>query len=383
MPQEPMSKKQLISPGESAIQYIGRVVQLTDISGRTRCRFDWPGTEIRFTVKGSKSVNIKMNGANNFFNVSLNSGPPTVLACDGGLKEYPVANDLNPNLEYKISIYKRTEAVAQFPDRITGCVSFAGVLLDQEAQLIRQTEIQPRRIEFVGDSDTAAYGNLGPRTGFEVEDRTVFADPSLQDTSKSWAALVANAFEAECHNISWSGMGAVWNAPGMSVDGAMDQHYHRLIATEGNQPSTLATPDNPVLPPVDLIVLYIGSNDWWTVEERGDKAFVDGYVKFLASLRELRPGQPILVLAANENSGSCLMTLDRQRLFSDDMKRLLGRAVEGAGGETESIHLREVHPSPSIDLSLDEDWGLMEHWSVAAHEKWARGVIPLIEEFMK
>jgi len=131
---------------------------------------------------------------------------------------------------------------------------------------------------------------------------------------------------------------------------------------------------------VDLVVLYIGGNDWWTLEQKEDDRLVEGYVAFLALLRQLRPRQPILVLTADESSGSCLVTPERQQLFSRDMKRVLGRAVDRAGGENERIHLREVVPQPAIDVTLDSDWALMEHWSVAAHEKWAQGVIRLIEE---
>lgn len=323
-----------------------------------------------------------MDGANSFFNLTIAESSPIVLACGDGLEEYLIADDLNSVAETDICIYKRTEAVARFPDRVTGCVSLLGVLLGSDGPLLTYTESRRKVIEFVGDSDTAAYGNLGPRTGFEVADRSVFADPSKQDVSKSWAAFVANAFGAECHNISWSGMGAVWNVPGHGAEDAMDRHYFRLLATGGDAAATVASLDNPVLPPVDLVVLYIGGNDWWTLEQRGDDAFVEGYTKFLIQLRRLRPEPPIIVLAANGTSGSCLATPERQRLFSDDMKRMLGQAVDRAGGKAERIHLREVVPSPAIDLSLDDDWGVMEHWSVPAHRKWAEGVVPLIEKIM-
>jgi len=323
-----------------------------------------------------------MDGANSLFNLMVDDGPPVILACDDGMKEYLVADQLDPAAKTTIRLCKRTEAIAHFPDRITGPVTLAGLLLDHGGRLVEYPESLQRAVEFVGDSDTAAYGNLGARTGFEVTDRRVFADPSKQDASESWAAFVADAFGAECHNISWSGMGAVWNAPGHTAGGAMDSHYCRLLATEGDQTATLATIDNPVLPRVDLVVLYIGGNDWWTLEQRGDDAFVEGYVRFLAMLRGLRAGQPIIVLTANESSGSCLVTPERQRRFSADMKRVLGRAVDVAGGEAQGIHLREVVPSPAIDVTLDDDWGLMEHWSATAHRKWAQGIIPLIEEVM-
>lgn len=371
-----------VLPDDGSIQYHGRVVHTSDADGRVQCCFDWPGTEICFVVKGTETVHLEMDGANNFFNLTVGDRRPEILACADGTQEYCIADGLNPAAETRISIYKRTEAVAQFPDRATGCVVLFGIRLGSGGRLVDAPGPPQRVIECVGDSDTAAYGNLGARTGFEVADRCVFADPSKQDASKSWAAFVADAFGAECHNISWSGMGAVWNAPGHGAEGAMDRHYFRLLATQGDRTDTPVSPNNPVLPPVSLVVLYIGGNDWWTLEQRGDAAFVEGYVEFLSRLRQLRADTPLLVLAADEVSGSCLVTPERQQLYSRDMKRVLGGAVEKAGGEAAGIYLREVIPASPIDLALDADWGLMEHWSVPAHRKWARGVTPLIEEIM-
>ncbi|MEE8399528.1 MAG: hypothetical protein V3S89_11030, partial [Desulfobacterales bacterium] len=246
--QELSGRARVIPPDDGAIQYCGRVAHVSDTSGASLCRFDWPGTEIRFTVQGSAAVYLRMEGANNFFNLIVGDRSPGVLACDDGIKEYRVANDLDPTIETHICVCKRTEAVAQFPGKITGCVTLAGLLLDPGGQLVKHVGPSRRAIEFVGDSDTAAYGNLGTRTGLEVADRSVFADPSKQDASRSWAAFVANAFRAECHNISWSGMGAVWNAPGHSANGAMNRHYCRLLATQGDQSATLASLDHPILP---------------------------------------------------------------------------------------------------------------------------------------
>jgi hypothetical protein len=363
----------LIPASDKAIRYCGRVV-LSDGS----CLFDWPGTELVFTVSRTSEVSIQMDGANNLFSLAVGNRPVEVLATDAGTQTYLIATNLNPELQTQVCLYKRTEAVASFPDRKTGCVRFDGVVLDPEGELMPQPELVRKQvIEVIGDSDTAAYGNLGVRTGMQVKDRSVFADPTAQDAGQSWAALVANQLGVDCHNISFSGMGAVWNAPGM-VTGAMNEHYQRMLVAEGS--AYIATPQQNLLPEVDLLVMYIGGNDWWSLAERGDDDFVDGYLDFLTQVRSLRPTQPILILLADAESGSCLVTRDRQRLFSDDMKRVLGEVVRRTTHD--QIYLREVIPDPAIDVDDDADWGLMEHWSVQGNQKWAQGVLPHLQEVM-
>jgi hypothetical protein len=136
----------------------------------------------------------------------------------------------------------------------------------------------------------------------------------------------------------------------------------------------------PALPNVDLVILYIGGNDWWTLEKEGNTAFIEGYTRFLLQIRSQRPTQPLLILTADAFSGSCLVTPARLQKFSEDMAKVLSIAAANAGGVSSGIYLREVNPEPAIDVNRDDDWGLMEHWSVPAHIKWARGVVPLIHE---
>jgi hypothetical protein len=360
-----VTSSQPISALDPAIRYYGRIYRAGD-----RSYFDWPGTGFRLRITGSETVSLHMNGARNFFNVTVN-GNTEVLKTDGEARIYPIATRLDPEQITDIDVCKRTEGIAHFVDGMTGCIEFTAVSAPGGQLLASQA--QDRIMEFVGDSDTAAYGNLGERTGMTPEDRSVFADPSKQDASQSWAAIVAHTFEADCHNISYSGMGAVWNSPGHTADEAMDRYYFRHLV-------------NPVevseleLPPVDIVVLYIGGNDWWTLADKGDQPFIEGFAAFLREIRIHRRTQPILVLTANESSGSCLVTPVAQKRFSDDMRRVYHEAVSQAGGAPAGIHLREVVPSPAIDVTNDADWGLMEHWSALANRKWAKGVTPHVTE---
>lgn len=53
-----------------------------------------------------------------------------------------------------------------------------------------------------------------------------------QDANQAWPALVAKAFGADFHNISWSGAGVVWNAgAGCSADAPFHDLYSRALGS--------------------------------------------------------------------------------------------------------------------------------------------------------
>ena len=116
---------------------------------------------------------------------------------------------------------------------------------------------------------------------------------------------------------------------------------------------------------VDAVLIYLGGNDWWTLsKKRGNEElwsdWVQNYAIFLNHIRALRgPDVPIIVLACDATSGSCLSSREEQRMYSEDMQRLLGRAVsEASAGGDESvskIFLRTVQTSGEIEHERPSD----------------------------
>lgn len=346
------------------IQGTGRFVVTDD-----HLAFDWPGSSLHFAVSGTQSLALVMDGAGNWFNIDIN-GQRQVLSTGHETATYTLAWPATDNHQpTTVRITKRTEGRTATPHGPTGMVRFEGLILDPGTQL-SALPFPARTIEFVGDSDTAAYGNLGPRTGLRPEDRSIFADPAFQDASASWAAVTADAFDAACHNISYSGMGAVWNSPGHDEPLAMKHFYGRMLVNDPG--SHVADAPALSLPKADLVVLYIGGNDWWSIKGR-EAAFSQGYSEFLQQIRALRGEIPMLIACADSASGSCLETRQRQQQFSDEMLLLIENAVTLAG--VPNVYQRTITPSPGIDVDDDNDWGVMEHWSASAHAKWASSVI--------
>ena len=130
------------------------------------------------------------------------------------------------------------------------------------------------------------------------------------------------------------------------------------------------------LPEVDLVVIYLGGCDWFTLDGSPEThdGFVSGFEAFLKAIRLQREQVPILVLTADERSGSCLEGLEEQKRYS----QLTGDLLARAGREQAGVHVLQVDCGSEISVGDTNDWGLMGHWSVASHRKWARGVISLV-----
>ena len=80
-----------------------------------------------------------------------------------------------------------------------------------------------RRIEFLGDSITAGFCNLGESPGDSVMDESYVA---------SWAHLTCDSLQAQCHTAAWSGFGMAENCCG--GDTLASDVWRRTLATVGS-----------------------------------------------------------------------------------------------------------------------------------------------------
>jgi hypothetical protein len=59
-----------------------------------------------------------------------------------------------------------------------------------------------RRIEFIGDSDTCAFGN----EGLQTHSRRIFGMKGrMENVYNGYACVLARMFEADPHVLAWSG----------------------------------------------------------------------------------------------------------------------------------------------------------------------------------
>ena len=200
-------------------------------------RYDWPGVTVSFQTVGSSCVWARIDGSRNLFKLTVSTLPEDrvlsqrVLRLDSGVSTVLLAENLPLDVTVCIELVKRTEAQASnLIGQATGVVELEGIYLSAHNAIDAGGRVArgERVIEFIGDSDTAAFGIEGKRTSLM---NITSMDLTKQDASKSWVVYVANSFDADPINVSYSGIGAVYNAPMVGVD-PMRQIWNRLICAD-------------------------------------------------------------------------------------------------------------------------------------------------------
>ena len=169
-----------------------------------------------------------------------------------------------------LELYRRTEGSF-------GATTVLG--FDLEGELLAPPPVQ-RRIEIIGDSITAGYGNEGVAPcSFSAETENHYL---------TYGALAARALGAELSTIAWSGKGVVYNFAD-DVFEPLPQVYDRLLAAE---PTAWDFSWQP-----DVVVINLGTNDFSTGNDPPEGVFVPAYVELLAHLRAVYPDAFILAVA--------------------------------------------------------------------------------------
>jgi lysophospholipase L1-like esterase len=174
---------------------------------------------------------------------------------------------------------------------------------DDNESSTRSSCLHKHKMIVFGDSITCAYGVDG------VSPCSFSAD--TENVHHGYAALIADAVQAELNVVAWSGKGVVRNYGDINQMSSepLPSYYNRTIATK---PIPLSTQDanywNPANFPADLVLVMLGTNDYSTEPVPSDEMFVDGLVNFLARIRKDYPaadkGGKIAALCAPIASGN-------------------------------------------------------------------------------
>lgn len=244
-------------------------------------RFGWPavyfeqrfkGTGVTATVETSTEIfRLWVDGKDRGV---LKPGKPTVKVV--GL----------PDGEHVVRLEKLTES--QSGGAVFGGFSLSGVPLE--------TKGRARRIEFIGDSHSAGYGNTAPGrtcTPKEIHDTT--------DTQQAFGPLVAKRLDADYRVNAYSGAGIVRNYNGGSPQQNLPMLYGRAIPGEAESVAN----DAGWHP--QLIVIKLGTNDFSTPVNPGERWKDDAalradyrasYSKFLGALMARHPKARFILMAS-------------------------------------------------------------------------------------
>ncbi len=219
--------------------------------------FAWSGTAIALRFKGTAIGITLTDGGSNVFEVVIDDRH-TVLTTQQGTKKYALASGLS-NGPHDVLVYRRTEA-------FYGETTFNGFDVAPSAYL-SGPPVPARRLEVIGDSISAGYGNEGTLPcPFE---------PKTENHYLTYEAIAARSLSAELYTEAWSGIGMLRNNGDTS--GTMPERYPRALPERAASSWDFSS----YVP--DAVLINLGTNDF----AKGDPlaAFQTTYTKFVSDLR--------------------------------------------------------------------------------------------------
>ncbi|HEX3849925.1 MAG TPA: SGNH/GDSL hydrolase family protein [Polyangiaceae bacterium] len=238
-----------------------RLIGRFDESNPTAPVFAWSGAAIAVRFAGT-AIGVTLGDAgHNVFEVVLD-GAHTQLSTEPGTKKYSLGSGLRDG-PHDLLLYRRSEA-------LLGETTFNGFDLAPNAYLPTEAPAT-RRLEVIGDSISAGYGNEGT---FPCQ----FA-ASNENHYLSYAALSARGLRAELHTAAWSGIGMRRSHGDLR---AMPELYSRTLPER----ATSQWDFSKYVP--DAVIINLGTNDF----AQGDPgvAFQTTYTQFVRQLRGYYPG---------------------------------------------------------------------------------------------
>jgi hypothetical protein len=274
-------------------------------------------------------MNFKGNGIDLFLNKSKTAMPIyTMCEIDGARYNFAVSDsDI-----FRIEGLKDGEHHLRFlritePRRSDGesYLFLTAVWIYGEGEILPPPEEKKRRLAFFGDSITAGYGVWG-------KDEHIPCYTKYQDSTKTYAFMTIEHFDADFQIVAQSGQGVVSDCGG-------DHGYLVSEYFEHDSPFRRNQYDHSQFNP-DVIVLNIGTND--NVARRDHEEFKEQGLKLLSQVREKYPTTPIVWMYGMMGGGIGDAVEKTVEAFGDSKVYFLRtRCVSSAKGEVGSMY----HPS--------------------------------------
>ena len=355
-------KPLIIKPNNENITIIGRAEVKKD-----KTIFSHAGVQIRFDFKG-RSLAVGLTDMTNdfpenlnFYNVYINDSLIKVIKVMPSKKWYNIDYLFN-DIMVEVSIFKRTEAMC-------GGAIFQGLKVSEGSE-IHKTKLKSRKIEWIGDSFTAGYGNLvsnpippegNPTTGFNAKN---------EDNSLAWGSVASKSLNAEYMCTAFSGKGVYRNYD-KSEEETLPKIYN-LIAPGLSDEKWDFLRYQP-----DLIVVNLGQNDFGpethSIPVMTDSLrFTTAYLELLEMIRAHNTNAKILITIGGGLSDyypTNFKRLSRSRLWLKNISQNFNKRYPG---------ICSVFELQLIKPPYGEDW----HPSLKSHQLMADQAIVIIKKFM-
>ncbi len=333
-------KTKYISAGNEAFQYMGRVQPANGIA-----LYNWPGVTVSIDFTG-KELGIRIEGGpKNYFNVWVD---------DQTEKSFRAVNDtvwwfpgrLSGGMHH-LRLVKRTEGGM-------GMAEFAGIYIGKKELVKRPAPLSARKILFIGNSITCGYGTEG-------KNKMEHFKPSTENCEKSYATIIARAFDSQYQLISHSGLGMVRNygdPKKLSVERKpMPARLEYFFDEDSTQKYDLKN----YVP--DAVVINLGTNDFSTESFPDEADFIGAGEKLIFSILDRFPGVKIFCITGPMIDEPC---------FSYT-KKMVG-AVRNKKNTKDVVFVGVPVDLLNTEKDLGSDW----HPSYRGQLKTANMIIPVM-----
>ena len=277
------TQESIIYSDDPRISYVGRFASNGTGSSSIR-EFGWPGAQISVRFKGNW-IKARLKGSSG----SLGSGrgdaflviiesysmisqitttTSRIEVKSSDWQEYTLAEGLSVYQENVLTLWKVTEEAALFTTILPSLSPSAGFsYFSSDGEFTSSTSPSPRRrrLEFIGDSDSAGFCADGSPGDLDPTMR------STENTFSTWAVQLAQYFDADPMIEAISGY-TVMGKTGMI------NFWRRTL------PAFVPSEKNPEwnfgswVP--DAVILLIGPNDW-AIRDPDTREFIDAYKKLM------------------------------------------------------------------------------------------------------
>lgn len=334
----------VILPTDPLIQYVGRISwHKPGIAS-----FNFPGIEIRAAFEGT-SLKMLARPKSGYFMVQINDSKAFKVAFTGEKDSLVTLAVGLPEGRHTVRVCYAQEGYKTRPE-------FWGFVLDEGKQLIEPDPLPNRRIEFIGNSITCAYGVESVKAG----DPFMFA---TENHYYGFATLVSDSLNAVHMAVSRSGIGMYRNYGGPSAGskGDMPDEYPYTLFNNHNHKWDFSswTPD--------VVCINLGTNDFST---KGYNAtlYKNAYRTFLQTVRRNYSTAKIILLTG------CMLGQKENDLQITLLNELRDEFAEA--GDTEIY--RFDFSRQTGDLGYGGSW----HPSRAQHQRMAAELTPFIRSLM-
>jgi lysophospholipase L1-like esterase len=272
------------SPSEPpGIQYFGR----WDLSDPTHATASWGAVYLKARFEGT-SVGIVLDDANAFavgndYEWSVDGSALAILS-PGASGTYPLASGLADGV-HTLEMYRRTEG--SYGETVVG-----GLVLDPGKSVLTPPPRPPHRIEFVGDSISAGFG----------DESQGGSDRHTQNGYMAFGPQLARLLDAEWSVIAHSGRGLYRNLgeqPPLVQPHMPDEFKLAQFLTSNTLPSSGASGAFWSFDSwkADAVVIALGTNDFAQPGPFPAEAdFIAATSRFLGFLRGVYPATTVFLV---------------------------------------------------------------------------------------